>query len=231
MRICIEQVKKKFLVPRKFKKLIPENDIEGYYYPAFSFDADSHSTYDGELYRHERRGSGDDARTETVYFDISGSLNYKHRDVLVESSSRLTQYELHNLLPYDFSLRADFKPDYLFGYKVEQYNEQFKNAITRSDEIFNQQIRRGILRKYDYDGVSYLNVKTGYSMQSYAYFMMPVYTFEYKYKNKNYLTYMNGQTGKVGSGLPISKLKVTLGVILILLVILLPVLLVLFLGD
>lgn len=226
-----EQVKKKFLVPRKFKQLIPENEIEGYYYPAFSFDVDSFSKYDGKLYRYEKRGSGDNARTVTVYFDIHGEVNVQHRDVLVESSSRLTQYELHNLLPYDFTKRADFKPDYLFGYKVEQYNEQFKNAIIRSDEIVKEQIRNNILKKYSYDGVSTLNINTNYGLQSFSYFMMPVYTFEYKYKDKKYLTYMNGQTGKVGSGLPVSKVKVAFITLFAILIVLLPILLVFFLGD
>ena len=49
--------------------------------------------------------------------------------------------------------------------------------------------------------------------------MLPVYTFEYEYKKKKYITIMNGQTGKIGKGLPISPLKVSLVVILVILVI------------
>ena len=60
---------------------------------------------------------------------------------------------------------------------------------------------------------------------------MPVYTFEFMYKDKKYITYMNGQTGKVGSGLPISKVKVAFGIILSVLIVLIPILLVLFLGE
>ena len=42
---------------------------------------------------------------------------------------------------------------------------------------------------------------------------------------------MNGQTGKLGSGLPVSKVKVAFGIILGVLLVLLPILLLLFLTD
>lgn len=226
-----KQVKKKFMAPRSFKKLLPENEIEGFYFPAFSFDADTSSTYRGVLYRYETHGTGDNRHTTVVRFNIKGDLDFKHRDVLVESSSRLTQFELKSLLPFDFSLKADFKPEYMLGYIVEQYNEPFRNAVSKSAEICKEQIRNAILSKYSYDGVDKLDVQSIYSNKCYAYCMMPVYTFEFMYKDKKYITYMNGQTGKVGSGLPISKVKVAFGIILSVLIVLIPILLVLFLGE
>ena len=226
-----KQVKKKFMAPRRFKKLLPENKIDGFYFPAFSFDADTSSTYNGVLYRYETHGTGEHRQTTVVRFNIKGNLNFKHRDVLVESSSRLTQFELKSLLPFDFTHKADFKAEYMLGYKVEQYNEPFMTAVSKSAEMCKEQIRRAILSKYTYDGVDRLDVQTAYSNKCYAYYMMPVYTFEFMYKDKKYLAYMNGQTGKVGSGLPVSKVKVAFGIIFSVLIILIPILLVLFLGD
>ena len=227
----VSQVKKKFFVPRPFKKAIPENKIVGFYFPAFSFDANSDSGYSGKLYRYETVGSGKQQYTKTVYFNVSGSIDLSHRDVLVESSSRLSQYDLEKMFPYDFTKRADFKPEYLFGYTVEQYNDQFKFAVDKSENMIKTEIRNAILKKYNYDGVSYLNVNTTLSDKSYGYFMMPLYSFEYQYNSKKYLTYMNGQTGKVGSGLPISKIKVTFVAILGVLAILIPIVLCLVFGD
>ncbi len=226
-----EQVKKKFFVPRPFKKDIPENQIEGFYFPAFSFDADSVSAYSGRLYRYESRGYGDKARTVTVYFNVSGSLAFNHRDVLVESSSRLSQYQLEQMFPYNFDLKVDFKPEYLFGYVVEQYNEQFDKIVDKVEYIFKDQIKSAILRKYHYDGVERLDVNSSFSNEWFGYIMMPVYSFEYNYKKKKYLTYMNGQTGKVGGGLPISKIKVAFCSILALLIVAVPVVLAIIFGE
>lgn len=226
-----KQVKKKFMAPRSFKKLLPENKIEGFYFPAFSFDADTSSTYKGVLYRYEHRGIGKDSQTVRVSFKIDGNLEFKHRDVLVESSARLTQLDLKSLLPFDFSQKADFYPEYLLGYKVEQYNEPFKKVVSKSAEICKEQIRNAILKKYTYDGVDKLDVQSIYKNKCYAYCMMPVYTFEFNYKDKKYVAYMNGQTGKVGSGLPVSKVKVACGIILSVLIVLIPILLLVFLGE
>ena len=227
----VSQVKKKFFVPRPFKKTIPENKIEGFYFPAFSFDANSDSSYSGRLYRYETVGSGKQQHTKTVYFNVSGSINLSHRDFLVESSSKLSQYDMEKMYPYYFNEKVDFKPEYLIGYTVEQYNDQFKFAVEKSESMINADIRKCILQKYTYDGVQTLNVNTKLSDKAYGYFMLPLYTFEYNYNSKNYLTYMNGQTGKVGSGLPISKIKVTFVAILGVLAILIPIVLCLIFGD
>ena len=226
-----EQVKKKFMAPRAFKKQIPENSIDGFYFPSFGFDADSHSSYKGRLYEHYTTTVNGKTTTHTRYFSIKGEVDCAHRDVVVESSSRLTQYELKNMLPYDFKLKSDFKPEYLFGYKVEQYNERFSVSATKGKELCDEQIRTKILSKYRYDGVDYLNVDSTYKNKKFAYYMLPVYTFSFMFKNKNYTAFMNGQTGKLGSGLPISKLKVALGIIGFILLIIMIVLLAGVAGD
>ena len=84
-------------------------------------------------------------------------------------------------------------------------------------------IRSDILRKYTYDGVSYLNVNTDYSNETFEYDILPVYRFDYDYKNKKYVTYMNGQTGRVDNNIPKSPAKIALVVILIILAVLLPI--------
>lgn len=215
----VKSVKKKFYVPRPFKKRVPESEIEGFYFPTFEFDADSHSTYSGRLYRNKTVGSGKNARTVRVYFNISGKIDYKHRNVLVESSKRMSQKKMDDILPYEFDAITDFKPDYLFGYTVEQYDEPFSNAVANSEKIFNEQIRNAILKKYTYNGVSSLDIKSTFSNKGYSYDMMPVYSFDYNYKNKKYSTFMNGQTGKLGGGLPISKIKVAFTVIIVLIIV------------
>ena len=47
--------------------------------------------------------------------------------------------------------------------------------------------------------------------------MLPIYQIEFEYKDKKYLSYMNGQTGRVGTGIPKSPVKITFTVLLVLL--------------
>ena len=144
---------------------------------------------------------------------------------MVESSSKITQSELTGFLPYKFAEKKPFDNSYILGYSVEQYNSTVEKCIPQYKSILNDMIRRDILRKYTYDGVSYLKVETDCSDEKYLYYMLPVYRFDYKYKNKDYITYMNGQTGKVDSNVPKSGLKIALVVILIALILALPIIL------
>lgn len=53
--------------------------------------------------------------------------------------------------------------------------------------------------------------------ESWDYVMMPVWMMTYKYKDKNYLYAMNGQTGKTYGELPCSKKKLAIfgGILLV----------------
>lgn len=218
----VKNVKKNFFVPNKFKKNIPENKIHGIYIPAFGFDAKTVSSYRGRLYNeHTHTDSNGHSHTTRSYFSVSGTHNDSFEDVIVECSSKITQAEIEGVIPYNCEKKKAYKNSYIMGYSVEHYNETVDASIPKYKSIVDDYIRRNILRKYSYDGVDYLNVSTSYSDEKYKYYLLPIYRFEYKYKNKDYSTYMNGQTGKIDNNVPKSKLKIALTILIPLLIILL----------
>ena len=226
-------LKKKFWVPNGIKKHLPENEIAGIYIPAFGFDTDTKSKYSGELYEeHTYQDSDGVSHTERTYFQISGNLEQSFQNIMVESSSKITQSELNGFLPYKFLEKKPFDNSYILGYSVEQYNSTVDKCIPQYKDILNNMIKRDILRKYTYDGVRYLKVETDCFNEKYLYHLLPVYRFDYKYKSKDYITYMNGQTGKVDNNVPKSGLKIAITIILTLLILALPIVLgILFGGE
>ena len=206
-----ESIKKRFFAPRKFKKSILTNNITGIYFPSFGFNASTKSEYEGRLYNEETVTDSDGhSHTERDYFFVSGKWNCDYKNIMVECSSKITQKDLHGFLPYNYEEKKSFSNSYILGYSVEQYDMQVKDCAITYNQILKDSIRRDILRKYSYDGVSYLNVKTEKIDEKYQYFILPVYKFEYDYKNKKYITYMNGQIGKVDGNTPISGLKIAI---------------------
>lgn len=215
------RVKKKFFVISAFKKKLPEKHIKGIYIPSFSFDADSNSQYSGELLKVIRRDN-----VETIKrFKIKGVNEYHHRDISIESSSLINQGNLSGLLPYKMAESKQFNEDYIRGYSVEHFNTKIDTCFKSAKRVMDQQIRHSILKKYDYDEVEELNITTNYSNEMYTYILLPIYRLEYNYRNKQYINYMNGQTGKIGGKLPYSKLKIAivtiLGLLLLALIIML----------
>ena len=215
--------KSKFYVNGKFKKDIPDNLIVGTYIPSFVFDAISTTQYSGTLYREEVVETSNGHTTRSVPFHVSGTITVQHQNVLIESSTQLNQKDINGVLPFDYSQAYAFADDYILGYNVEYYNDSLAQSDQNAQPIYEQQIKRAILRKYSQaSSMGAMTLKKSFNNHTYSLYLMPVYRFEYQFKKKPYITYMNGQTGKVNNNLPKSGTKITLTVLFVLLLILLP---------
>lgn len=200
--------RKKAFAPNAFKKKLPTSKIRGVYIPSFTFDANTYSKYNGVLEEdHVTVNSKGERQVRVESFRINGQKNLAHKDVMVETSSKINQSQLSQLLPFDHRYTYAFDKNFIRGYVVEHYNEETKECYKEAKAVMDSNIRRAILKQYNYDRVRYLNVDTVYKDEKFLYKVCPIYSFEYTYKNKEYMTLMNGQTGKVGKGMPISKVK------------------------
>lgn len=206
----IKGVKKKAFLPNEFKKKPPVENIQSFYFPVFSFDENTASQYHGRLAtNHTRTNAEGHTETYTTYQNIRGTKVLSHEDVFVETSSDLTQTELAYIMPYDTRQSYSYDEKFVMGYSLEKLSTSLQECKRNADAIIDRNIRRAILSGYRYDRVVTLNIDTTRSDEKYAYGALPVYKVSYTYKNKQYSTLMNGQTGKVGSGLPRSKVKIT----------------------
>lgn len=214
--------KKKHFVPNKFKKSPNLDNIYGTYIPSFSFDATTDSIYNGKITQsHTRRTP--DGKTETYYTTkhISGSRHYDFTDVFIEASSLTVQKNFDEIKPFVVNESSTFKysPDFLRGYNVESYNIDLHACKLISENVINEKIKRAILSSYSYSSVNYFNLDTTFSNYKYAYILVPVYFINFKYKNKIYNAYLNGQTGKLGGQFPKSGWKIAFAIIIPILII------------
>ena len=215
----VENVKRKFYVSGTFKRKLPTSKIKGTYIPSFVYDMQTSSKYDGTLYTINQDAEGHKSYS---YQSINGTLNKKYVDVIIESSSKITQTQLKGILPYDSTKAIDYHNGFILGYTVEHYADTLSTCEKIARETIDAMIRRDILSKYNYDGVDKLLINTTYSNKVFDYLLVPIYKFEYTFKNKPYTTYMNGQNGKIDNNLPKSIPKIVMTVLIILLIILLP---------
>lgn len=205
------KIGKRWLAPNNLKKSVKADSIHAFYFPAFVFDADCHSNYDGRLYENvDIKDDDGGTSTERRYFNIKGEEFTNHRNIEVEASARLSQYELNRIRPYDLSKAYPYSDDFVYGYALENYSSSVQETNAQAQTIIKQQIKDIILRKYDYDGVSEFNLQTTFIKQSYSYCVLPIYRINYSHKNKNYSNIMNGQTGVLGGDYPKSAWKITL---------------------
>lgn len=201
-----KSLKKKWFLPNMFKANPKPKEVQALYFPTFTFDADAVSAYSGELYKYKEDSEG---KSYKENFLVSGSISTKHRDVVIESSSRISQTKLDYVLPYNYSSKLDFKKEYLLGFAVERFSDDLSVSSANAKNAMQKDIKNKIIKKHEADGENSLIIKTTYSNELFDYCIMPIYVIDFEYKNKPYTAYMNGQTGKTGGKLPKSWIKIT----------------------
>lgn len=199
-----ENLLKKRFLPNKLRRQTFK-DIESIYIPAYLCDIKTHNEYAGELYDEYRDSDGDNHRS---YWRIKGTKDVEEKNLLCECSSQITQVTLNQILPFDTTSAVKFSPSYLMGYSVEYYDKLLEDCKKTFMAMAVANVRKIILKGYNYDGVNYLHIHSDYYDCMYSKIILPTYKVKYKFGKKNYVTFMNGQTGAIGGKLPRSKAKI-----------------------
>ena len=85
--------------------------------------------------------------------------------------------------------------------------------------VIQHRVKHAILKKYKHDGIVSFKQKVNIINRSYKYVLVPLYIGHITYENKVYNFYMNGYTGRIVGSAPVSVLKVTLFILIILLIV------------
>lgn len=228
-------LKKKFFTPTKIKKQKVKLNINGVYLPMWTFDANSFSKYVGKLgkYYTVTVGSGKNRHTETRirWFNISGTTQVKFDDILVNAGKQISQSEINQLSPFQTNDSYLYEQKFLVGFSAEHYQVKLQLGWNNAKNLAKPAIERSILKKYHYDVVGNLDIKTNYTNVKYKYVLIPVWIGTYDYEKKKYRFIVNGETGKLVGKAPLSPLKITFTVLGIVIFAILLFLLVYFSGS
>ena len=197
--------KNKPLLPRAFKSNHHIEEIKGIYVPFWLFNGEAEADYHFTATRtsSERRG---DVETITKYYynaHRAGSVVFKN--VPADGASKMPNDYMDAIEPYDYSELKTFAMAYLPGYLADRYDltaEQTMERVQKRMEYSAELAMRNTVTGYETVSAGYGNTKLDMWQVSYA--LLPVYILNTKYKGKDYLFAMNGQTGKIVGELPMS---------------------------
>lgn len=216
-------IKNKFFVPMKLKKHIPNPIQSSVYIPSWTFDTNSYCTYKGRLGKTYTTTVGTGKNRHTVtrvrWFRISGVHQKIVDDILICSGKQLSQNDLTKLSPFNTNESYVYDNRYLAGHIAEHYNLELKDGWESAKNIIRGQIRSEILSKYYYDRIDYLEFTPIYADIKYKYVLVPVWISNFMYKNKKYIFYVNGESGRITGKYPISVVKVLITVFIVLAII------------
>ena len=211
-----------WFAPSELKKFIKgDSKLKGYYLPHWTYDSDTNTRYSGErgdIYyvevertvivngREERRVVRE---SRIRWTPVRGEVNNSFDDITIGASKTISHTILDNLSPWYTDVLVPFNRKYLSGFDSEEYTIGLENGFEYAKVKMERVIRSTITRKIGGDQQRINQLNTKYSNTTYKSVLFPVWTAEFKWKDKNYNYAINGQTGKVTGERPYSWFKIT----------------------
>ncbi|MDE3743152.1 DNA helicase PriA [Maribacter polysaccharolyticus] len=219
-----------WFAPNNLKRaaLAPEG-LHGLYVPYWTFDANLYAAYQGQrgdyYYETQRVRTKKGIQTRQVrktrWSRVSGHVSGFVDDILINASEKKRREIPEKIAYWNLKELVAFSPKYLAGFVTEKYTISLKEGHHRSfreaKEIAYNWIRRDI--GGDTQRIGHADIKL--SDETFKHILLPVYISSYRYNGKEYLFYINGQTGVLSGSRPYSFWKIFILVLFILVFIIL----------
>ena len=209
-----QEMRKKFkscvFAPSDFLSEAKLNGMTGMYVPYWMYDYHVRGYYDGEGKKIRTWRSGDKEYTETSVYHIVRDMETNFDKMPVDASNAMPDTTMDLMEPFNYSALEGFKEDYMSGFFAERYNENDvecePRAVAKAKQDAESILRQSIsgytgLTSKENNQVTLARTDTNYSL-------LPVWIYNYKYKDQDYRFHINGQTGKIVGKVPTSVKKV-----------------------
>ena len=197
--------KGKFFLPKSFTQENHVQEIQGIYVPFWMFDGEAEGDARYAATRSHTYRSGDYEITETEHYDIyrAGSISFEK--IPADASSKMPDDHMDSIEPYDYQELKPFSTAYLPGFLADKFDVTVEQCRQRADQrcggTLSATLRNTITGYHTctliHDSVNLKRGKVHYAL-------MPVWMLNTKWKGKDFLFAMNGQTGKLVGDLPVS---------------------------
>jgi hypothetical protein len=212
--------------PSAFRKAEP-SEIRGVYIPAYLYTAQAHSSYAAEIgenyqvtvtYTTMENGkmvTKTRTETRTEWRSLQGQHATYLSDHVVTASRGLTNQELEAVEPFDLRALHRYDAKIVSGWATEEPSMMAVEcaALARHEAIAS--IGRALGRFMPGDSHRALRYQTQLAAEHLELLLVPVWVLAVRYAEDKPLVRLvvNGQTGKIFGKAPISKLKVTLAIL------------------
>ena len=197
--------KRKPLLPRAFTAEHHIEEIKGVYVPTWLFDANGYADVTYAATRSETVLSGNVEHITTHHYLARRGGHVQFDNVPMDGSTKMADEYMYSIEPFDYSGLVPFSMAYLPGFLADRYDvgkkEAFEFAKVRMENSAKMAMQHYV-RGYDTAVPVKSEVNVEPSETRYA--LLPVWLLHTKYRGKDYMFAINGQTGKLAGNLPIS---------------------------
>jgi hypothetical protein len=205
-------------------------DLFGVYLPFWTFDSEAfsrwraqagHYYYETETYTTTENGKRvtktrqvRKVRWEHAWGQHAGSYD----DVLVYATGSVDQGMLEKIYPFHTQQLVPYAPQYLSGWRAEQYQIDLHEAWVAGKGKIENHERGACIQQIPGDTYRDLHVNTTITDTTFKHVLLPVWIASYPYKGRVYRYMINGQTGEVQGQKPVSWIRVAIAVVIVLII-------------
>lgn len=204
-----QEFKSRIFTPDSFLSEATLEEMKGMYIPFWMYDYMASCDYVGRGTKVRVWTSGDTEYTETSHYRVERKMDADFDKLPIDASIEMNDEVMDLMEPYDYKYLEEFQEKYLSGFYGEIYNEDADALEERADrktrmymdDILNETLGGYTTLIPEHKNVSLTRDKAHFSL-------LPVWRYLYKYQDKNYDFYVNGQTGKIIGSTPVSMKKI-----------------------
>lgn len=224
-------IKKRYFAPSKLIQSYELSHLSGAYIPYWTFDSQTNSSYVVRIgtyyYVTVTKTVMVDGKPKQVTEQVrkirwrtaNGRYSEFFDDVLVKASRNVASGLITNIEPFQLNDLVDYQTAYLSGFLAERYSIPLKEGWHDAKGTIDAHIESGIQSQERGDVVQVVSVSTDYKNITYKHILLPIWISSFQFNNKVYRFLVNGQTGKVSGQAPVSIVKVSILVAVILAII------------
>lgn len=193
------------LLPKAFKTEHHIQEIKGVYVPFWLFDGEAQADVTYKATNSTRMNMGDKTIVTTHHYAVRRAGEVCFRAVPVDGSTKMPDDYMDAIEPYDYKELKPFAMAYLPGFLADRFDVDAETGFVRAKErIYNSACDAMRQTVGFYETCIPLNTEIDIKRGDTRYALMPVWMLHTKYRGKDYLFAMNGQTGKMVGELPVS---------------------------
>lgn len=200
-----DHYKGKFFLPKSFSRENHVQEIQGIYVPFWMFDGEAQGDAHYAATRSHTYSSGDYEITETKHYDIYRAGWITFEKIPADASSKMPDDHMDSIEPYDYQELKPFSTAYLPGFLADKFNVTVEQCRQRADQRCTGTLISALTDTVSgYDTCTPAHNSVSLKRGKVHYALMPVWMLSTKWKGKDFLFAMNGQTGKLVGDLPVS---------------------------
>lgn len=207
--------RKGIFTPRAFSSASALDKVTGMYVPYWLYDYEADVDLDAAATRVHSTRRGDTEYIYTDHYKIHRNVSAIYEKVPQDASVQMPDDVMERLEPYHYDQMKAFEMPYLTGFLAEKYNDDKEKLKNRAEErIRGFAVKETMDTIQGYAAVNVVRQDVNLHQKQQDYAMLPVWIMNYRYRNKQYMLMINGQTGKMIGKLPLDYVRIGIGYVL-----------------